>query len=112
MEAGNTCVADPVDTVVVHHEMDSTVCNRHVYKPVLLSIRKQWGSELILEKESMANPYNEIAIHGSNKGFLDNWLHSAENLLQITWYYITGRDSVVYYPASVILLGEGGMEKT
>ena len=41
MEAGNTRVADPVDTVVVHHEMDSTVCSHHVYKPVMLSIRKQ-----------------------------------------------------------------------
>ena len=30
---------------------------------------------------------------------------------QITWYYITQRGSVIRYPASVILLGEGGKQK-
>ena len=29
MEAGDTCVADPVDAV--HHEMDSAVCTHCVY---------------------------------------------------------------------------------
>ena len=51
MEAGDTHVADSVDTVVVHHEMDSTVHSHCVYKPVWSRIGKHWGSVLILEKE-------------------------------------------------------------
>ena len=32
MAAGDTCAADPVDTV--HHEMDSAVCSHRFYKSV------------------------------------------------------------------------------
>ena len=31
MEAGDTCAADPVDTV--HHEMDSPVCSHRFINP-------------------------------------------------------------------------------
>ena len=34
-----------------------------------------------------------------------------EIYLQITWYYITRRGSVVHCLVSIILLGEGGKEK-
>ena len=47
MEAGDTHVADLVDTV--HHEMDcSTVCSHRVYKSVYLPVI---GEQLLLVKK-------------------------------------------------------------
>ena len=46
MVAGDTCVADPVDTV--HHEMNSKVHSHRVYKSVWSPVI---GAQLILEKE-------------------------------------------------------------
>ena len=46
MEAGDTCVADPVDTV--HHEMDSIICSHHVCKICLLPVI---GEQLVVEKD-------------------------------------------------------------
>ena len=46
MEAGDTRVADQVDTV--HHEMDSTLHSHCVYKSVWLPVL---GEQVVLEKE-------------------------------------------------------------
>ena len=46
MAAGNTHVADPVDTV--HHKKDSAVCSHSVYKSVWSPVK---GEQLVLEKE-------------------------------------------------------------
>ena len=48
MAAGNSCVADPVDTV--HHEIESMVRSHHVYKSVLSPVLEQLG----LEKEPVS----------------------------------------------------------
>ena len=40
MEAGNTIIADLVDTVAVHHEKDSVVYSHCIHKPVWLPIGK------------------------------------------------------------------------
>ena len=46
MAAGDTCIANLVDTV--HHEMDNVVCSYHVYKSVWSPVT---GEQLIVEKE-------------------------------------------------------------
>ena len=48
MAAGNSCVADPVDTE--HHEIDSMVRSHRVYKSVWSPVLEQLG----LEKEPVS----------------------------------------------------------
>ena len=55
MAAGDTCVADLLDTV--HHEMDSLVRGHHVYKSVWSPVIEQ----LLLEK-GPANLHDEFAV--------------------------------------------------
>ena len=62
MTAGNSCVADLLDTV--HHEMDSVFRSHHVYKSVWSPII---GEQLILEKEP-ANQSTWWIYSGSDKG--------------------------------------------
>ena len=82
MAAGDTCVADLVDTV--HHEMDSTARSHHFYKSVQSSVI---GDQLVLEKEPAGNRHDDFVVCGSVKGqFSDSWLHSITDS-QIMWYY-------------------------
>ena len=57
MAAGDTHVADPLDTM--HHEMNSIVHSHHAYKSVWLPII---GEQLILERSPLAKLHNEIAV--------------------------------------------------
>ena len=57
MAAGNTHVADPLDTM--HHEMDSMVHSHHAYKSVWLPII---GEQLTLERSLSAYLHNKIAV--------------------------------------------------
>ena len=56
MAAGDTHVADPLDTV--YHEIDSMVHSHHVYKSVWLPII---GEQVILGRSLTVNPHNELA---------------------------------------------------
>ena len=69
MAADKTCVADPVDIVV--------------YKSVRSPLT---GKQLSLS----ANPHDEFAVHGSDKGFSDSWPHSVSYLFtdQVVIYYM------------------------
>ena len=55
MEAGDTHVADPLETV--HHEMDSMFHGHHAYKSA-------WSPviELLLLEKEPANPHDEFAV--------------------------------------------------
>ena len=57
MAAGNTHVADPLDTV--HHEMDSMVHSHHAYKSVWSPII---GKQLIPERSLQANLHNKVTV--------------------------------------------------
>ena len=57
MTAGNTHVADPLDTV--YYEMDNMVHSHHAYKSVWLPII---GEQLILERSLPANLHNKFAV--------------------------------------------------
>ena len=46
MTAGDTCAADPIDTV--HHEMDSTVRSHRLYIYIYVCVIEK---QLVLEKE-------------------------------------------------------------
>ena len=50
------------------------------------------GEQLILEKEPVANPNDEFAVSGSDKGFSDSWPHSVRNLFtdHVVLYYTKG----------------------
>ena len=56
-----------------------------VYKSVWSPLT---GKQLSL----LANPHNEYTVCGSNKGFLDSWLHSVGNLFtdKVVIYYMKG----------------------
>ena len=103
--AGDTRVPDPVDTV--HHEMDSTV---HSHIPC------SYVSIFVVTSNRRTTRSREGAcwsIHMINMQYVtvikDSQIvgHTlSEIYLQITWYYITQRGSVVRCLASVILLGK------
>ena len=57
MVAGNTYVADPLDTM--QHEMYSMVHSHHAYKSVWSPII---GEQLIMERSLPANLHNKIAV--------------------------------------------------
>ena len=57
MAAGNTHVADPLDTM--YHVMDIVVHSHHAYKSVWFPII---GEQLILERSLPANLHNKIAV--------------------------------------------------
>ena len=80
MAVGNDCVADPLDTV--HHEMDSVVCGRHVYKSVWSPVIEQ----LILEKDP-ANSHDELAVAVIGASQMVG--HILKSYSQMTWYFIT-----------------------
>ena len=86
MVAGNTCVADPVDTV--HHKMNSKVRSNHVYKSVWSPVI---GEQLILEKKP-AGQSTQWICSGSDNGFSDSWPHSVGNLFtdHMVLYYTKG----------------------
>ena len=90
MGTGDTCVADPLDTV--HREIDSVVHGHHVYKSVWSPVTRE---QLILEKEP-ANPHNELA--AAVKGFSDSGPHS-KNLFtdHMVFYYMKGLFCLSYY---------------
>ena len=111
MAAGGTCAADAVDTV--HHEMDSAVrivtifINMHVQSPVT-------GNKFMLEKELYSwtiHTMNLQDVAVINNSQIVGHTPSKVYSLQIMWYYITQRYSVIRCQASIILLGEGGKEK-
>ena len=57
MAAGDTHVADPLDTM--HHIMDSMVHSHHAYKSLWLPIIRV---QLILERSLPANLHNKISV--------------------------------------------------
>ena len=89
MEAGDTHVADPVDTVAVHHEMDGMVHSHCVYKPVWSRIGKQRGCTH--PREGACQP-----IHAMNLQYVavikDSQIvgHTPPEICsQIMWHHIT-----------------------
>ena len=104
MAEGDTCAADPVDTV--QHEMASAVV-------VTVFINLCSDRRTTRPREGARQP-----IHMKNLQYVeminDPQIVShtlVEIYSQITWYYITQRSSVVRCLVYVILLGEGGKEK-
>ena len=94
MAAGNTHVADPVDTV--HHEMDSTICSHCVYKTVWSPVI---GEHLILKGAYWPIHKTNLLYMAVIKDSQISGCIPSEIYSQITWYYITLRGSVVRYPA-------------
>ena len=93
----------------VHHEMEGMVrCSHCVYKSVVTSYRRTTHSKRM---SLLTNPHNEFAVHNSDKGFSDIWLH-----YKYVWNLFMGH-MVLYCMkglcclVSVILLREGGKEK-
>ena len=80
MAAGDTHVADPLDTV--YHEMDSMVHGHHVYKSVWSPVV---GEQLVLEKEP-ANPHDEFAVAVIKDSQIVG--HILKKYLQIMWYFL------------------------
>ena len=82
MAAGNTHIADPVDTV--HHEMDNTVHSHCVYKSMWSPVT---GEQLVLKKEPAGQ-----SVCGSDKGFSDSDPLSIGNLFtdHVVFYYMKG----------------------
>ena len=86
LAAGDTHVADPLDTM--HHEMDSIIHSHHAYKSVWLPII---GEQLIQERSPLANLHNEIAVVVI-KGFSGSEPYSVVKLFMghIVLYYTKG----------------------